>query len=340
MNENEIPNELDDTVATNTVPENNLGPEYIISARHLTKKFHGEAAVDDVSFDIPYSKIFGFIGPSGSGKTTTIRMLTGFYAPTQGEVKVFGRNPARFRRRDRSLVGYMPQLFVLYPNLTVWENLNFAASLYGMSPMRYKRLRNALNFVELYDHRHELAHNISGGMQRRLSLAATLVHSPQLLFLDEPTAGIDPLLRRKFWDRFKELKDQGNTIFITTQYVTEADNCDYVGIQDNGRLLAVDTPRGIRHRAYGGDILNFVTDEPFNYQTEMKIRELPFVSPKTYRTGDNSMRLIVDEASTVTPKIMEWAQQQSLKVTKVEEDQPSFEDVFVELIRKEPGNNG
>ena len=181
----------------------------VISAKHLTKKFGDETAVQDVSFDVPRASIFGFIGPSGSGKTTTVRLLTGVYTPTDGQVIVLDRNPARFSQSERARIGYMPQLFVLYPNLTVWENLNFAASLYGMSLFRGKRLKEALNFVELYEHRSKLARNISGGMLRRLSLATTLVHDPQLLFLDEPTAGIDPVLRRKFWDHFRELKDQG-----------------------------------------------------------------------------------------------------------------------------------
>ena len=218
----------------------------VISAQHLTKKFGDETAVEDVSFDVPRASIFGFIGPSGSGKTTTVRLLTGVYTPTEGEVSVLDRSPARFSQSDRARLGYMPQLFVLYPNLTVWENLNFAASLYGMSLFRGKRLKEALTFVELDEHRSKLARNISGGMLRRLSLAATLVHDPELLFLDEPTAGIDPVLRRKFWDHFRELKDQGRTIFITTQYVSEADNCDLVGVQNNGKLLLVDTPQGIR----------------------------------------------------------------------------------------------
>ena len=178
----------------------------VISVQHLTKKFGDEVAVQDVSFDVPRASIFGFIGPSGSGKTTTVRLLTGVYAPTAGEVTVLDCSPAKFSQADRARLGYMPQLFVLYPNLTVWENLNFAASLYGMSLFRGKRLTEALAFVELEEHRSKLARNISGGMLRRLSLAATLVHDPELLFLDEPTAGIDPVLRHKFWDHFRELK--------------------------------------------------------------------------------------------------------------------------------------
>ncbi len=305
----------------------------VISARHLTKKFGDQIAVQDISFDVPRASIFGFIGPSGSGKTTTVRLLTGVYAPTEGEVIVLDRNPSKFRLNERALLGYMPQLFVLYPSLTVWENLSFAASLYGMGLFRGKHMKDALKFVELYEHRGKLARNISGGMLRRLSLAATLVHDPQLLFLDEPTAGIDPVLRRKFWDHFRELKNQGRTIFITTQYVSEADNCDLVGIQNNGKLLMVDTPKGIRHHAYGGDMVDFRTTEPINLQAEALLRSLPFVLAKTVRTGDNSLRIVVDQANTAIPELMGWAHQQNINVKTVEEYMPPFEDVFVELVR-------
>ena len=307
----------------------------VISVRHLTKKFGDEAVVQDISFEVPRASIFGFIGPSGSGKTTTVRLLTGVYIPTSGEVTVLNRSPDKFSQGDRARLGYMPQLFVLYPNLTVWENLNFAASLYGMGLFRRKRLKEALEFVELYEHRSKLARNISGGMLRRLSLASTLVHDPQLLFLDEPTAGIDPVLRRKFWDHFGELKNQGRTIFITTQYVSEADNCDLVGVQNNGKLLLVDTPRGVRHHAYGGDMIDFCTTQPFDFQSEALLRSLSFVRAKTIRTGPDSMRIIVDQASTATPELMAWAQHQNIQVQAVEEYTPSFEDVFVELVRPE-----
>ena len=307
----------------------------VISAKHLTKKFGDEIAVQDVSFDVPRASIFGFIGPSGSGKTTTVRLLTGVYKPTDGQVIVLDRNQAKFSQGERARLGYMPQLFVLYPNLTVWENLNFAASLYGMGLFRGKRLKDALRFVELYDHRRKLARNISGGMLRRLSLAATLVHDPQLLFLDEPTAGIDPVLRRKFWDHFRDLKNQGCTIFITTQYVSEADNCDLVGVQNNGKLLMVDTPQGIRHHTYGGDMVDFRTAQSFDFNAEGILRSLPFVRAKTVRTGPSSMRIIVDHANTAIPELMGWAQQQKIQVKSVEEYLPSFEDVFVELVRPE-----
>jgi len=316
-------------------PQPDPTKDAVISVKHLTKKFASETVVQDVSFDVPRASIFGFIGPSGSGKTTTIRLLTGVYKPTEGQVVVLERDPAQFSQAERARLGYMPQLFVLYPSLTVWENLNFAASLYGMGLFRKKRLKSALEFVELYEHRRKLARNISGGMLRRLSLAATLVHDPDLLFLDEPTAGIDPVLRRKFWDHFRELKNQGRTVFVTTQYVSEAENCDLVGVQNNGKLLLVDTPQGLRQHAYGGDMVDFRTTEPFEFKVEIMLRALPFVRAKTFRTGPDSMRIIVDRASTATPELMGWAQQQNIHVKAVEEYTPSFEDVFVELVRPE-----
>ncbi len=305
----------------------------VISAKHLSKKFNDEVAVHDVSFEVLKSSIFGFIGPSGSGKTTTIRMLTGVYKPTEGEVTVFGSNPARFNQKQRARLGYMPQLFVLYPNLSVWENLNFAASLYGMSLFREKQLRETLEFVELYQHRWKLARNISGGMLRRLSLAATLVHDPELLFLDEPTAGIDPVLRAKFWEHFKELQSQGHTLFITTQYVSEAENCDLVGVMSGGGLLLVDTPQGLRHHAYGGDIVEMDTVLPLSFEDEHLLRLLPFIQANTSRTGPNSMRVVVNDASTAIPEIMKFAQERNIELKTVETIAPPFEDVFVELVR-------
>ncbi len=310
----------------------------VISARNLTKRFGAETAVNDISFDVPRASIFGFIGPSGSGKTTTVRLLTGVYTPTDGTVRVFDRNPARFSQGERARLGYMPQHFVLYPNLTVWENLNFAASLYGMSLVRGKRLKQTMVFVELSEHLQKVARNISGGMLRRLSLAATLVHDPQLMFLDEPTAGIDPILRRKFWDQFRELKNQGRTIFITTQYVSEADNCDLVGIMNKGKLLHVDTPQGMRQKAYGGNLVEFRTAQPFDYKSEFLLRSLPFVRSKTARTGSHNMRIVVDQASTATPELVQWAHQKNIELESVVEFVPSFEDVFVELVRQEGPN--
>lgn len=313
------------------------GDNVIIHSQGLTKQFGKEFAVQDVSFTIRSGKIFGFIGPSGSGKTTVVRLLTGIYTPTSGDVRVLGVPPIKFAQSTRERIGYMPQLFVLYPDLSVWENLNFAASLYGMGLRRGARLQQLLDFVELSEHRHKLTRDISGGMQRRLSLAATLVHSPDLIFLDEPTAGIDPVLRRKFWDHFKELQHQGRTLFITTQYVGEAAYCDYVGVMANGRLLMVETPEGLRRRAFGGEVIDLVATERIAFSQVQLLRALPYVKAVN-RTGDNSVRLIVDEASTSLAPLLEWSQQQQLTIEKIEEYLPPFDDVFVEIVKQEPTN--
>src|SRR5512141_1541361 len=158
-------------------------PGDVVDAQALTKMFGKEVAVDSLTIQVPRGAIFGFIGPSGCGKTTTVRMLTGIHKPTSGQVSVLGKNPTRFSKSDREKIGYLIQNFVLYPELTVWENLNFAASFYGVSLFRYGRLNKLLDFVELSGDKNKLARDLSGGMKRRLSLAATLVHNPELLFL-------------------------------------------------------------------------------------------------------------------------------------------------------------
>jgi ABC-2 type transport system ATP-binding protein len=304
-----------------------------IWTRDLTREFDGEVVVQNITMAIPRGKIFGFIGPSGSGKTTTLRLLTGVYRPTSGEVSVLGVPPADFTQTMRERIGYMPQLYVLYSNLSVWENLNFAASLYGMGLRRNHQLNEVLDFVELREHRGKLARNISGGMQRRLSLAATLVHDPELIFLDEPTAGIDPILRRKFWDHFTELRDSGRTLFVTTQYVSEAAYCDLVGVISEGRLLSIDTPEGLRHRAFGGDIVNFTSENSLDIRDLQEMRHLPFI--RNIRSlSDTDLRLIVNDAATDIPALVSWCEERECPVKAVEEYMPPFDDVFVEIVKE------
>lgn len=306
----------------------------VIWTEELTRRFGDEAAVSGVTMRVPRGKIFGFIGPSGSGKTTTIRLLTGVYEATSGRASVLGREPARFDKETRARIGYMPQLFVLYPELTVWENLSFAASLYGMPLRRKERLQEVLAFVELEEDRKKVASKISGGMQRRLSLATTLVHDPELIFLDEPTAGIDPVLRRKFWDHFRYLRDQGRSLFVTTQYVSEAAYCDLVGVLAGGELLMVDTPKGLRYRAYGGDIVDLRTEDRITYAQRQGLKEMPFVRGRPERVSDTHLRLIVDEAATAVMELLAWCEEEAIAVDSVEEYVPPFEDVFVELVQE------
>lgn len=312
-----------------------------IKTRELTKAFAGEVVVNAITMDVPEGAIFGFIGPSGSGKTTTVRLLMGLYEPDSGELSVLGARPSSFTRHEREEIGYLPQLFVLYPDLTVWENMNFAASLYGVSFIRGKRLNQLLDLVELREDKHKLVRNISGGMQRRLSLAATLIHNPSLLFLDEPTAGIDPILRKKFWDYFKTLQSHGHTLFVTTQYVGEAAYCDFVGVMSEGRLISVNTPEGLRREAYGGDIIKLGSTERIDYNFRREVQELPKLKTRILNATDYELQLLVDDAATATPYLVEYFKDRRKSVNSVENYLPSYDDVFVKLIEKHrDGQNG
>lgn len=311
----------------------------VIEAQNLTKTFGEDAAVQSLNLQLPRGTIFGFVGPSGCGKTTTVRLLTGFYKPTSGTLSVLGKAPTEFSKSDREKIGYLTQQFVLYPDLTVWENLNFAASFYGVGIFRRKRLNKLLDFVELADDKSKLAKDLSGGMKRRLSLAAALVHNPELIFLDEPTAGIDPLLRRKFWDYFKVLQAEGHTLFITTQYVGEAAYCDLVGVMYGGRLLTIKTPDELRKKAYGGDVIGIKTNEEMRFEHRQQLESLPFVRGKTKIVSDQEIEVIVNDADTAISLLLEWSQAQKLTVAMMEQKSPSFDDVFIRLIETEITND-
>jgi ABC-2 type transport system ATP-binding protein len=172
-------------------------------------------------------------------------------------------------------------------------------------------------------------------MQRRLSLAATLAHDPELVFLDEPTAGIDPILRAKFWDYFKELRERGRTLVITTQYVGEAAYCDLVGIMAEGRLLMVETPEGMRARAFGGEVVDLQSNQPLDYRVVTQIRALPFVQGRIQPLGESGLRIIVDDAGTAVPDLVEWARTNNLDVRSIEKFEAPLDDVFVEIVKKE-----
>jgi ABC-2 type transport system ATP-binding protein len=308
-------------------------PDQIMSLQNVSKRFGQEYAVRGVSFTVPPGMIFGYIGPSGSGKSTTIRMLTGVYAPTEGGLTVLGSDPMRFTQSMRQRIGYMPQHFAMYPSLSVGQNLNFAASLYGLGFRRGKRLRELLDLVELRDDRRKPASRISGGMQRRLSLASTLVHNPELIFLDEPTAGIDPVLRLKFWEYFRALRDQGHTLFVTTQYVSETAYCDLVGMMNEGQLIALDTPDGLRKQALGGELVDVRTVAGFGHPAIVALRKLPCVR-HAQRLDDRGVRFTVDEASTAMLAILQKLRQEGIEVESTEQYVPPFDDVFVALIRQ------
>lgn len=311
-----------------------------VAARNLTRTFANGAGIRDIDLEIPAGTIFGFIGPSGSGKTTTIRLMTGVLAPESGELIVFGKPPFTFDRAERGRLGYMPQLSVLYPELSLWENLGFAASLFGL-PWRGRRqlMKEMLDLVELGDARNRRLRDASGGMQRRLSLAATLIHDPELLFLDEPTAGVDPMLRRKFWDHFASLRDRGRTILVTTQYVGEAAYCDLVGVLAEGRLLAVDTPEGLQRLALGGEVLDITFAAVVGAET-IEQMEAAASATRSERLSPARVRLVVDDAGDAAPLLGTWAAEHEIEVESIDQYLPSFDDVFVELVSQLAPSNG
>ena len=316
--------------------ESNMSPQMsdsVVLTQGLIKRFDNVTALNDINIEVPKGTIYGFIGPSGCGKTTTVRCLIGNYRPTEGVVKVLGQTPEDFSREQRKQIGYMPQLFVLYPELTVWENLNFAASIYGYPMKRKDRLRELLDLVELSGHEKKLVRNISGGMQRRLSLATTLIHDPPLVFLDEPTAGIDPVLRRKFWDYFRKLRDEGHTLFVTTQYVGEAAYCDYVGVMARGEILMVETPEDLRYKAMGGDIIQFQTASPLASEQIQTLHALPFVKGDSNFIDARTLQVTVDDAGTAIPDILHWSEDQGIEIEAIIEQVPPFDDVFVQVMK-------
>ena len=232
----------------------------------------------------------------------------------------------------------MPQGFVLYGELSVRQNLNFVAGLYGLRFLkRHRRVRETLKFVELWEHRRKRAANISGGMQRRLQLAAAIVHDPELLFIDEPTANLDPILRRRFWEEFQRLRDEGHTLLVTTQYVGEAERCDRVGLLSDGILVAVGTPDELRRQAFGGELIHLVLGgDPGRLGEVLKTLEgigrvVEVRQDEEAEEAASRVRILVEDADAAAPEVTEvlnGADLRSLDIPK-----PSFDEVFFRLVR-------
>lgn len=308
--------------------------EPVIVAQGLRREFGREVALDHLDLTVARGTIYGFIGPSGSGKTTAVRLLAGIDVPTQGEAEVLGTPTRRFDGTLRSRIGYLPQNAVQFPNLTVDANLRFTASLYGMRLRgRRRAIKQALTRTELYDHRHKSVRKLSGGMARRLALSAALLHDPDVLFLDEPTAGVDPVLRRKLWDHFEELRQAGRTLFVTTQYVGEATYCDRVGVLAEGRLIAEGTPAELRRRAMGGDVVDFRPWGGFEGNLVARLCDLPGVHD-VQTIGGATLRIVVDDAARRMPEIHEWCRSLDIGVESLQEVSPPFDDVFASLMQR------
>ncbi len=308
-----------------------------VEAKGLAISFGGKPVLKGVDLEIQEGEIFGLVGPSGAGKTTLMRILTGYLKPTKGEASVFGRDPFAFDAADRRLMSFMPQSFVLYDELSVKQNMNFAAGLYGLKfGRRRNRVREVLEFVELWGDRRKTASRLSGGMKRRLQLAAAIVHEPRLIFVDEPTANLDPILRRKFWNEFRLLSGMGRTLFVTTQYVGEAELCDRVGLLHNGRIIAIGTPEELRRKAFGGEMIELtIGGDPGHVGGYLPALEaVGHVVEVREEVGElpaSRTRLVVENADVSLPKVFEVLRDADVRSADL--IYPSFDEVFFRLVR-------
>lgn len=298
-----------------------------IQAQNLTRRFGEFVAVDHVSFHVQPGEIAGYLGPNGCGKTTTIRMLLGLLQPSDGQASVLGFDIARQSEQIRACCGYMSQKFALYDDLTVWENLRFYAGVYGINGKT--SLQNTLAHVGLIGHDDYLARELSTGWRQRLALGIALVHSPRLLFLDEPTSGVDPNARRAFWDLIYDLSAEGVTILVTTHYMDEAEYCNRVGMMRSGKLLAMDTPLALKHQFVPGDVYEvYVTP----LLSGLSILE---ASPLVQRAGlaGDHLRVIVND-SVDQDGLRLALEEGGVNVQAIQAGEASLEDVFIRLAKE------
>jgi ABC-2 type transport system ATP-binding protein len=298
----------------------------VISVENLTRRFGDFVAVDHINFQVEAGEVVGYLGPNGSGKTTTIRMLLGLLAPSDGRATVLGFDAFRQSEEVRTRAGYMSQKFAIYDDLTVIENLTFYAGVYGIRDKA--RIRHTLDVVGLQGHDSTLTRSLSAGWRQRLALGIALVHEPKLLFLDEPTSGVDPTARRTFWDLIYELAENGVTILVTTHYMDEAEYCERVGIMRDGKLLAMDTPSNLKRNIIPGDVW-----EIFAEPLQDGLVVLPKIDGvlRVGLTGDH-LRTIT-ESGKKKDDLLNALNAKNIRVNDIISGEPTLEDVFLSLAR-------
>jgi len=306
--------------------------EPIIQVENLTRYFADFLAVDRVSFEVSAGEIVGYVGPNGSGKTTTIRMLLGLLRPTSGQARVLGFNSTSQFEEVRARSGYMSQKFALYDDLTVWENLRFYAGVYGIREK--ETILKTLRRVGLVDQVYSMTGSLSTGWRQRLALGIAIVHNPPLLFLDEPTSGVDPNARRIFWDLLYELAAEGITILVTTHYMDEAEYCHRVGMMYTARLMAMDTPLALKRQYVPGNVfevyaLPLVEGLPI-------LESLPGIQ-RVSLTGDH-LRVVTQPGLSATV-LIQALEQARVAVQSVHPGEPVLEDVFMYLARDRSQTN-
>ena len=312
----------------------NHSQEVMIETKGLRREFgKGRiAAVDDLDMTIYKGEVFGLVGPDGSGKTTTLRLLSAIMDPTSGTVTVAGYDTVKDAEEIKTHIGYMAQIFSLYRDLSVIENLNFFADVYGVTgQVRKERIERLLDFARLGgEFRKRRAGQLSGGMQKKLGLACTLIHEPEILYLDEPTTGVDPVSRREFWDILTNLHVQGVTIVVSTPYMDEAERCSRVGLMYKGRLIECDSPPAIRRRLTG-QVLEF---KPSN---RLKAREIlrNAADIQEVQSFGEMLHVFVDNADQGQQHIEKLLGEAGLTIEGMRRIEPRMEEAFISLIRQQ-----
>ncbi len=293
---------------------------WAVETRDLTRTFGAFTAVDQISLKIRQGGIYGFLGPNGSGKSTTIRMLCGIIEPSAGSGEVMGLDIVSQSEQIKAKIGYMSQKFSLYDDLTVRENLEFYAGLYSLpASLKNERIAEMIGMAGLTGRENELTANLSGGWKQRLALGSSILHRPQILFLDEPTGGVDPKSRRMFWGIIYDLAAAGTTVMVTTHFMDEAEHCDEIGFIFEGRLIASDTPSGLK-RSIPGRLLKIRSDDPLGLIAELARQGMPILD--AYAQGA-AVHLQVAE--------MDLGKYENLQGKLI---QPSLEDVFVHFVKQ------
>ena len=302
-----------------------------IEAVGLSRRFGSLVAVDSLDLSVEPGEIFGFLGPNGAGKTTVVRMLCGLLPPSAGSARVAGFDVATESRRLKQAIGYMSQKFGLYADLTVRENIEFFGGVY-LSDRRQvlRRCDEVMAEIGLDDRASQLAGTLSGGWKQRLALATALVHSPSILFLDEPTAGVDPVSRREIWDLAYSLQGRGYTLFVTTHYMEEAERCNRIGFIHAGRLVALGTPAELKARRMEAEVLSLSGPDLYAIYRTLKSMDLI----QDVSIYGNDVHAVVPGASTALPEIRARLAASGVPLADARAIPPSIEDVFVKLTRR------
>ncbi|SHL36225.1 ABC-2 type transport system ATP-binding protein [Desulfatibacillum alkenivorans DSM 16219] len=303
--------------------------KHAVTVRDLTRRFGSFTAVDRVSFDVSPGEIFGFLGPNGAGKSTTIRMLCGILAPTSGAGSVAGFDIMTQSEKIKAHIGYMSQKFSLYEDLTVEENIDFYSGIYRIPREKKKERKEwVIEMAGLASHRDARTAILSGGWKQRLALGCAILHEPPVIFLDEPTSGVDPMSRRKFWDLIYELTGKGVTVFVTTHYMDEAEYCDRIGLVYRGELIALGTPEELKNEHMKEDVLEVACDRP---QDAMEAVE-KVQGVKEAALFGRGLHVVADDAGKTVGALRSFLEMEGYLPTRVEGITPSLEDVFVSLI--------